>query len=82
MSGRSIEAVQGQVKGVKYVFLLVWWVGRWSGCQVKSLESPKSNPPAVPSSAPEYVHVVPCPDSYRGIHTGPDAGQKYGESVR
>jgi hypothetical protein len=44
-------------------------------CQVRSPEATKP-------SHPNYVHIVPCPDSYRGLYTGPDAGVKYGQSVR
>jgi 4-aminobutyrate aminotransferase-like enzyme len=33
--------------------------------------------------APEWVHVAPIPDDYRGVHrrSDPDAGRKYGEAV-
>ncbi|MGD9396466.1 MAG: aminotransferase class III-fold pyridoxal phosphate-dependent enzyme [Candidatus Thorarchaeota archaeon] len=31
--------------------------------------------------APPYVHVVRMPDTYRGEHTGSDAGKKYGQDV-
>jgi len=30
---------------------------------------------------PDHVHVAPCPDAYRGLHRGPDAGARYAEEV-
>ena len=31
--------------------------------------------------APEWVQVVPVPDTYRGIHRGPDAADRYAGSI-
>ncbi len=31
--------------------------------------------------APDWVHVVPCPDSYRGVHRGHDSGPAYAATV-
>ena len=34
------------------------------------------------SGAPQYTHIFPLPDTFRGKHTGPDAGAKYAEEVQ
>ena len=31
---------------------------------------------------PDYIATVPVPDAYRGLYTGPDAGEKYAAHVR
>ncbi len=31
--------------------------------------------------APHFIHAAPMPDSYRGIHRGPDAGAGYAEEI-
>ncbi len=33
------------------------------------------------AGAPDWVHVVPCPDPYRGRHRGPDSGPSYARTV-
>ncbi len=33
------------------------------------------------SGAPDWVHVVPLPDPYRGAHRGPEAGRAYADEV-
>ncbi len=33
------------------------------------------------AGAPDWVHVVPCPDPYRGIHRGPDSGPSYVQTI-
>ncbi len=33
------------------------------------------------SGPPDWVHVTPIPDVYRGAHRGPDAGAKYADEV-
>jgi 4-aminobutyrate aminotransferase-like enzyme/Ser/Thr protein kinase RdoA (MazF antagonist) len=33
------------------------------------------------AGAPEWVHVVPCPDPYRGRHRGEESGKPYADEV-
>ncbi len=34
------------------------------------------------SGAPEYTHIVPLPDSYRGLYEGPNTGDSYASHIK
>ncbi len=53
----------------------------WTGATDAITTSLLDNPRAI-GSRPAWVHPVEAPNSYRGLHRGPDAGTRYADDVR
>jgi len=53
----------------------------WTGATDAITTSAWDNPRAL-GTRPAWVHTVEPPNTYRGIHRGPDAGTRYADDVR
>lgn len=53
----------------------------WTGATDAITTSLLDNPRAV-ETRPAWVHPVEAPNTYRGLHRGPDAGTRYADHVR
>ncbi|MFN8630717.1 MAG: aminotransferase [Chloroflexota bacterium] len=53
----------------------------WTGATDAVTTSAVDNPRAL-ATRPSWVHTVEPPNTYRGIHRGPDAGPRYAADVR
>ena len=53
----------------------------WTGATDAITTSAWDNPGAL-GTRPAWVHTVEPPNTYRGIHRGPDAGTRYADDVR
>lgn len=79
---RRLEAMQGGWHGVRHAGM--GWEGpcreersAWQGLHCVPCQYALEQPPSVPSTpppaaggtgTPAYVHLLPCPDTYRGLH--------------
>jgi 4-aminobutyrate aminotransferase-like enzyme/Ser/Thr protein kinase RdoA (MazF antagonist) len=53
----------------------------WTGATDAITTSQLDNPNAL-GTRPAWVHAVEAPNTYRGLHRGPDAGTRYADDVR
>ena len=53
----------------------------WTGATDAITTSTLDNPRAI-GTRPGWVHTVEAPNTFRGIHRGPDAGARYADDVR